>query len=195
MQTGRKGPSGPGPSGGFARWTNQLPPMPDSSPGSGDSTSSRLIQPERPLGDHPGLVVHPLHRRTRLDCASKSFKIDVFHRSYVSKNALRSSPKRSASRRSCLNQRAAVVRSRAVSKISLNRRRTRDNSFSFGIFSNRFSYACRSSGVQPSGSRRKAHICERNAFRSALFNFAFYLRVIFSWCSPVGARQEEGCTR
>src|SRR5512135_1762656 len=89
---------------------------------------------------------------------------------------------RSVSRRSRLHHRAAVVRSPAVSTISLKRRRTRSNSFSFVIFSNRPSNACRSSGVKLSGSRRKAHICERNAFRSALLNFALYSRVIFSKC-------------
>ena len=52
------------------------------------------------------------------------------------------------------------------------RTRTRYRSSSFGIVANSPSDACRSSAVKPSGSRREAHIRERNASRSALLDFA-----------------------
>src|SRR5208337_4951782 len=106
-------------------------------------------------------------------------RIFVFQRSYVSKNEPRSRPSWPHSRRSSLNQRAAVIRSRAVSKISLNRRRTLYSGLSAGIFSKRASNACFSSALKLSGSRRKAHIWDRKAFRWSLVSFALYSRVIF----------------
>ena len=48
-----------------------------------------------------------------------------------------------------------------------------------GIFSKRASNACCSSALKLSGSRRKAHIWDRKAFRWSLVSFALYSQVIF----------------
>src|SRR5208337_4940540 len=92
----------------------------------------------------------------------------------------------------------AVIRSRAVSKISLNRRRTLYSGLSAGIFSKRASNACFSSALKLSGSRRKAHIWDRKAVRWSLVSFALYSRVILprqgssACCCILTRRASEG---
>src|SRR5512135_865369 len=126
-----------------------------------------------PLGDHPRLVVDPLHRRTRL------MRVEVvqdLRLPAVIRLEERPEVQPQAFGLAAEFPQPACRRDAVAGGIKdlLEPDAVRYNSFSVGIVSNNPSSACCSSGVKPSGSRRKAHICERNTFRSALVSFALY---------------------